>query len=518
MSDAPELQQAFDVIVMPDTVGSLDDCLAAFQSLHRYCKPETRLVVSYYTRLWDPLMLLYAKFASSRRFVRRNWLSSQDIANLLQLADFDVVTREWRMLSPFGLFGLGRLINRFVATLPLVRKLCLRNYLIARPFPKPAAVPLSASVVIPCRNERGNIEAAVQRIPRFCPDIEIIFVEGNSTDNTWDEVLRVQRAYPHLDIKAMKQTGKGKGDAVRKGFAEARGDVLMILDADLTMPPEDLPKYYNALAGGKGEFINGSRLVYPMESQAMQFLNHIANQLFARMFSYLLNQRYTDTLCGTKVLLRRDYEEIARNRAYFGDFDPFGDFDLIFGAARLNLKTAEVPIRYAAREYGETNISRFRHGLLLLRMVGFRIHEAQGVLTGRHAISAPAAYREVWDRKPVLRADLRRHLPPHGRRRRCPAARSRSVAARATSRLFAPDAITSDILSAPWLDLVCDAQRLPFAHGQLRQHRDGRRAASHRKPTRFLRRGSARAAARRTADVLRAGDHTAQRRVLPAVP
>jgi len=371
MNDALELQQAFDVIVMPDTVGSLDDCLAAFQSLHRYCKPETRLVVSYYTRLWDPLMLLYAKFASSRRFVRRNWLSSQDIANLLQLADFDVVTREWRMLSPFGLFGLGRLINRFVATLPLVRKLCLRNYLVARPYAKPTTVPLSATVVIPCRNERGNIEAAVQRIPRFCPDIEIIFVEGNSTDNTWDEVIRVQGAYSHLGIKAMKQAGKGKGDAVRKGFAEARGDVLMILDADLTMPPEDLPKYYNVIASGKGEFVNGSRLVYPMESQAMQFLNHLANHLFARMFSYLLNQRYTDTLCGTKVLLRRDYEEIARNRAYFGDFDPFGDFDLIFGAAKLNLKTAEVPIRYAAREYGETNISRFRHGLLLLRMVGF---------------------------------------------------------------------------------------------------------------------------------------------------
>jgi glycosyltransferase involved in cell wall biosynthesis len=225
--------------------------------------------------------------------------------------------------------------------------------------------------VIPCRNERGNIEAAVQRIPRFCSEMEIIFVEGNSGDGTWDEVLRVKAIYPQLDIKAFQQPGKGKGDAVRKGFTEARGDVLMILDADLTMPPEDLPKYYDAIAAGKGEFINGSRLVYPMESQAMQFLNYIANHLFARTFTFLLNQRYTDTLCGTKVLRRRDYDEIARNRTYFGDFDPFGDFDLIFGAAKLNLKTAEVPIHYAAREYGETNISRFQHGLLLIRMVAF---------------------------------------------------------------------------------------------------------------------------------------------------
>jgi SAM-dependent methyltransferase len=371
LQSAPELGAKFDAVIMSDTVGSLDDCLATLQDLHRFCTPQTRLVVSYYTRLWDPLLVLYTKLAASQRFVRRNWLSNQDIANLLQLADFEVVTREWRMLVPFRLFGLGRLINRFVATLPLVRKLCLRNHVIARPRPTPFAEPLSVSIVLPCRNERGNIEAAVQRIPRFCPSMEIIFVEGNSNDGTWDEIQRVKQAYPQLDIKAVQQSGKGKGDAVRRGFAEAKGDVLMILDADLTMPPEDLPKFYDALSTGKGEFVNGSRLVYPMESEAMQFLNHVANYLFARMFSFLLNQRYTDTLCGTKVLLRRHYQEMTRNRSYFGEFDPFGDFDLIFGAAKLNLKTVEVPIRYAAREYGQTNISRFRHGLLLLRMVGF---------------------------------------------------------------------------------------------------------------------------------------------------
>ncbi|MBI4366872.1 MAG: glycosyltransferase [Deltaproteobacteria bacterium] len=371
LPDTPELARTFDVIILPDTIGSLDDCLATLQDLRRFCHADTRLIVSYYTRLWNPLLLLYTNFAASQRFVRRNWLSNQDIANLLQLADFDVIKQEWRMLVPFRLFGLGRLINRFVATLPLIRELCLRNYVVARPRPAAEKAQLSTSVIIPCRNERGNIESAVRRIPRFCDDIEIIFVEGNSSDSTWEEVLRVQRAYPQVNIKTFQQAGKGKGDAVRKGFAEARGDVLMILDADLTMPPEDLPKYYDALATGKGEFINGSRLVYPMQSQAMQFLNHIANHAFARLFSFLLNQRYTDTLCGTKVLRRRDYEEIARNRAYFGEFDPFGDFDLIFGAAKLNLKTAEVPIRYAAREYGEPNISRFSHGWLLLRMVVF---------------------------------------------------------------------------------------------------------------------------------------------------
>jgi glycosyltransferase involved in cell wall biosynthesis len=213
----------------------------------------------------------------------------------------------------------------------------------------------------------------VRRLPDFCDDIELIFVEGHSRDGSLQEIHRVINAYPDRDIKVFEQEGIGKGDAVRKGFANARGDVLMILDADLTMPPEALTKFYDALASGKGEFINGSRLVYPMHDEAMRFLNLLANQGFSWLFSWLLNQRFTDTLCGTKVLRRRHYEQIVANRAYFGEFDPFGDFDLIFGAAKLNLKVVEIPVRYAAREYGETQISRFRHGWLLLRMVFFAL-------------------------------------------------------------------------------------------------------------------------------------------------
>jgi glycosyltransferase involved in cell wall biosynthesis len=311
-------------------------------------------------------------YVTQRRPSRpQNWLSSRDIANLFFLADFDVIKREWRLLSPFRMLGLGRFINRYVATLPLIRKLCLRNYVIARSMVQQSSEALTASIVVPCRNERGNIEPAVQRTPKMSERQEIIFVEGGSADGTWEEILRVKEHYAHLDIKCFKQPGKGKGDAVRKGFAEAKGDALFILDADLTVPPEDLPKFYDALRRSKGEFINGSRLTYPRERESMRFLNLLANYMFAVIFTFLLNQRYSDTLCGTKVLRRRHYDEIVRNRAYFGEFDPFGDFDLIFGASKLNLKTAEVPIRYAARAYGETQISRFQHGWLLLRMVAF---------------------------------------------------------------------------------------------------------------------------------------------------
>jgi len=212
------------------------------------------------------------------------------------------------------------------------------------------------------------MENAIKRTPQFGSHQEFIFIEGHSSDGTYDEMLRVQQAYSDVDIKVMKQTGKGKGNAVREAFDKATCDILMILDADLTTPPEDMPKFYEALRHNKGEFINGCRLVYPMEKEAMRFLNLLGNKFFGWFFSYLLGQRLKDTLCGTKVLFRNDYEKIIANRHYFGDFDPFGDFDLLFGAAKLNLKITEVIVRYRDREYGSTQISRFSHGWLLIKM------------------------------------------------------------------------------------------------------------------------------------------------------
>jgi len=365
------LNGPFDVIILSDTIGSLDDCQATLSQLHTLCKADTRIVISYYSRMWEPILSLAKFLGFQMPQVEQNWLFSQDIENFLTLSDFEVVKREWRQIIPRRLLGLGTLINRYIAPLPIIRSVCLRNYIVARPIQDKHIRKLSTTVVIPCRNEKGNIETAVNRIPQFCEDIEILFVEGHSQDGTLEEIQRVIRAYPSRKIKVIQQDGKGKSDAVRKGFEHARNEVLMILDADLTMPPEALVKFYDALTLGKGEFINGSRLVYPMEENAMRFLNILANKAFSILFTWLLNQRFTDTLCGTKVLTKKHYERLAKNRSYFGNFDPFGDFDLIFGASKMNLKVAEIPITYASRQYGETQISRFRHGWMLLKMVVF---------------------------------------------------------------------------------------------------------------------------------------------------
>jgi SAM-dependent methyltransferase len=370
----------FDYIIIADTIGMFEDIDGTLRRVHHLSTPSTRIIISYYSHLWEPILKLAELLRLRRRQPEINYIATADFLNLMDLADFEVISHEQRQLIPARWFGVGPFVNRFIAPLPGIRQLCLRTYLVGRPVWQFTDRKFSASIVVPCRNERGNIENAILRMPRFGSAQEIIFVEGNSSDGTFEECERVRDAYKDdWNIKVLKQDGKGKGDAVRKGFAAATGEVLMILDADLTMPPEMLPKYQAIIESGKAEFVNGTRLIYPMENEAMRPLNFIANRCFAYLFSYLVNTRLTDTLCGTKVLLRKDYEVLARERTYFGNFDPFGDFDLIFGAAKQNLKIIETPIHYKARTFGETQISRFRDGWLLLKMVWFAYRKLKAV-------------------------------------------------------------------------------------------------------------------------------------------
>jgi hypothetical protein len=375
-----DVEEKFDYVIISDLVGFLYDVQRSLENLHRVCTPRTRIVISYYNFLWEPILHTGEALGLKAKQPVQNWLGRLDVENLLDLAGFEVIRNTSRLLLPKHVPLLAPLCNRFLVNLPVFRHLALVCVTVARLKPKPRTDSPTCTVVIPARNERGNIEAAVQRTPLMGSHSEIVFVEGNSTDGTAEEIQRVIAAHPDRDIKLVPQgNGRGKADAVRRGFAAATGDVLMILDADLTVAPEELPKFYNALVSGQGECVLGSRLVYPMQDQAMRFLNVLGNKSFSLAFTYLLDQRFKDTLCGTKALYRADYERIAANRAYFGEFDPFGDFDLIFGAAKLNLKIVEIAIHYLARTYGTTNISRFKHGWLLLRMSLFAMRKIKFV-------------------------------------------------------------------------------------------------------------------------------------------
>ncbi len=365
----------FDSILLVNVVTHLTDLQATLEALHVVSHSHTRILIYSYSRLWQPWLRLAEMLGMKYRQPPESWLPPEEIKTMLSLADFEVVRDDAHVVCPVGVPFLGDLVNRYVGRLPLLDAFSLVFGIIARPAParsvalRPANP--SVSVVIPCRNEAGHIRTLVDGLPRLAEGSEFLFVEGNSTDGTAAVIEEVIAERPQEPLRFLKQPGKGKGDAVRFGFEQARGDVLLILDSDMGVAPGDVPKFVSALARGKCEMVNGSRMVYPMEGRAMRFLNLLANKSFAILFSWLLGQQVRDTLCGTKALWREDYERIAANRAYFGDFDPFGDFDLLFGASRLNLRIIDLAVRYHERQYGETNISRFRHGWLLLQMSAF---------------------------------------------------------------------------------------------------------------------------------------------------
>lgn len=370
-------KEQYDYIVVSDVLGYVGDIQDYLQKLQLSLNDDGRIVVTQYSSFWEPLLRL-ASFLHMRRTLKieQNWISLNDIKNFGMLSDLDPVKAGTKLLLPVYIPVLSSIFNKYLANIFPFSRMGLIHYVVFRKnqFVKvldEKKLP-SISIVVPTRNEAGTIEKIVKELPDLGSFTEIIFIEGNSTDNTYDEIIRVAEKYKSIKkIKYGRQGGKGKGDAVRKGFDMAEGDILAIYDADMTVPANDVIKFYNAIVENKGEFINGCRLVYPLQKESMRILNIFGNKFFSHAFSAILDQRLKDTLCGTKVMWKKDYEFIKANRGFFGDFDPFGDFDLLFGAAKLNLKIIDLPIRYQERTYGTTNISRFRHGLLLLKMTIF---------------------------------------------------------------------------------------------------------------------------------------------------
>jgi SAM-dependent methyltransferase len=378
VTDAGEhflVDEQFDYVVLSDLVPFAFDLEALLRNVKAMTHDRSRVVIHSYNQLWRPIIHLAELLRLKPKKPIRNWVTPADVRNLLELANLEVVSVSREILLPKKIPLLTTFLNGVLARLWGLRQLCLTWWVVARPKPSAPERELSASIVVPCRNEAGMIREIVERTPELGSETELIFVEGGSTDETRGEIELQIAAHPERTIALYSQTGKGKGDAVRLGFARARNEVLIILDADLTVAPEDLRKFYRAVADGRAEFANGSRLVYDMQHGSMQFLNVLGNKIFSGVFTFLLGQPVKDTLCGTKVLLRSDYEAIARSRAYFGDFDPFGDFDLLLGAARRRLRIVDIPVRYGARTYGQTNISRFRHGWLLVQMAAFGFYK-----------------------------------------------------------------------------------------------------------------------------------------------
>lgn len=351
-------------VILDNVIGDIQDLQEYFENLAKEVSSDTKVLISYHNHVWEPILNFASILGLRKKVGQQNWITKDDLKNILEISGFEIVSHQKRF---FGITAIT------VAHPVNHQSLTINHH-------------HSVSIIIPARNEEGNIEKIIPSIPKFGSWQEIIFVEGNSTDHTWSAISKLKfliskqtpiskKSNFKQIIKAFKQTGKGKADAVRLGFEKAKGEIIMIYDADRTVPASDLPKFYNVLAKGFGEFANGSRLVYPMEAQAMQGLNKIGNEFFSSVFTWIFGQHFKDTLCGTKAIFRRDYLKMKKDYLRYLEIDPFGDFALIFSAIKHNLKVVEIPVRYKEREYGTTNIRRFYHGLLLFKLAWIALKE-----------------------------------------------------------------------------------------------------------------------------------------------
>lgn len=363
-------KEKFDYIFLYGALGKTSNIPKVLKNLQKACNPSTRLVIYQHNYLWQLALILAEKFSLKRKEGIENWLSTTDLRIYLEAAGFEVTRVFKRTLIPLFLSGFGPLINYLFSLIPFLDFLKLNQFIIARPKPElfSELSPESLTICITVRNERENIEKIVKSLPKVCKDQEILFVEGHSTDGTKEEIERVIKRNPTKNIRVIGQPGKGQGDAIRVGFKEAKGEIIILYEGDGTSDPDDLYYFYEAASNRRFEFIEGSRFVYPLSSGTMPFVNKIGNIFFAKWFSFILGQNTTDVLSGIKAILKSDYQLLYERWGFMGLTDPFGDFELLFGAARMGLKIGEIPMRYYPRIYGQSKTNVFGHGFYLLRM------------------------------------------------------------------------------------------------------------------------------------------------------
>ncbi len=376
-----ESQEKFDYIIISGTLGTVKNIQTFFQRIRRFCTSDTRIIITHYNELWGPIIQLAEKYRLKMPECNFNWLSIDDVENFLSISGYKPIRRDFRLIFPYNIPIISFLFNQILTKVPIIRRLALAQCLVGSLNAPPDHIEdQSVSIILTCRDEEENIEGLVTGIPNIGKRTEIIFVEGHSKDGTVAKIEEMIKNYPQKDIKLYKQKGKGQGDAFHLGCEKAQGDFLCWMEADLTIPPEEIKLFWDAYRLGMGEYINGTRFIYKMEKKAMPFSNFIGNRFFGNVFTMILQQRFTDTLCGYKAISKKNYEKTRKQINFFGDFDPFGDFELIFGAVKNNLKVVEIPVHYRPRNYGQPKaygkgfVSFLKHALILMKMswIAFR--------------------------------------------------------------------------------------------------------------------------------------------------
>tara|TARA_B110000977_G_scaffold125183_1_gene160299 strand:+ start:1495 stop:2904 length:1410 start_codon:yes stop_codon:yes gene_type:complete len=318
---------------------------------------ECRVIVLSKSIFWSTLINFYKKIKNIGPD-KNNFLPYSNLRKIFLNTNFEIVKNEKIIFFPFQFSLLTKFINQ-IFRFPVLNFFCMINLTVLKKVQKKnyQAEGKKISFIIPCKNEGGNIKFFYEKIINSTINAEFLFGNDNSSDNTLDEIKKLQQAIPNKEIKIYDGPGVCKSENVYKGINLASGEIILIYDADLTVSFDDLVNSINLLLKTDADFINCTRMIMPQQKNAMKFLNFYGNLFFAFLFSILFKQKITDTLCGTKIFFKKDWEQIKKYNNTWGAKDLWGDFDLLLGAYKNNLKIVENPISYTDRKEDETKMT-----------------------------------------------------------------------------------------------------------------------------------------------------------------
>ncbi len=358
----------YKTIILTDLFEVSTDILELLSMVNKLLGKDGIIVICSINQKWNRILNLFERLNLKDGNQKRLFINSTIVLNIAKVTGLEFVTQRNKQIFPFRMLGLGSLINNILEILFFPFSFGIRIYSILNQQEKfNEEKKYSKSIIIPAKNEEKNLKPLLNQIPELEEDHEIILAIGDSEDKTYEVAKEIKeaRCWP-FEVKVIKQTGKGKANAVWEAVEEASKEVIIILDADISVNPETIVQFNSVIDTGKASFVNGTRLIYGMESGAMRIVNNLGNRIFQYIVSIIIGQKITDSLCGTKVFFRKDFNKIKLWKELVQMKDPFGDFDMIFTAGYFGLKILEIPVRYQARVYGVTQIKRFRDGYKLI--------------------------------------------------------------------------------------------------------------------------------------------------------
>ena len=360
------IQGSFDLVVITDLFELTDDIYSVFKSIANILNPDGKLLVNSVNPKWNAVLKIFEKLQLKTASQDRAYIHPKKIINIAKSDGYELNQYYSRQLFPFRIFGLGKIVNKILEVILLPFNVGIKNYMVFGSYKIENQIK-SKSIIIPAKNEEKNLIPLIKRIPHFNEEYELVVVYGDSKDKTEEVVLNLENVFPELNIKVLKQSSNGKANAVWEAVEVCDMELIAILDSDQSVDPETLEHFFEILENGNADFVNGTRLIYPMEDKAMRTINTLGNKIFQFLISLVIKQKLTDSLCGTKVFKKSSVKKIKYWQNSLSSKDPFGDFDLIFSAAYAGDKILEYPVHYRARVYGETQISRFRDGFKLIK-------------------------------------------------------------------------------------------------------------------------------------------------------